>query len=143
VIEFSPQISSPAVLRRNHRCSSAGFAARLTSLQAPQLDFGFYASPQGRNIITGPLQSTVHRCQKKETPTYTPLPSPYPISTLTIPRLPEALARDKRVQGKALGLKTTFFNVSSRLVLQSFERQHGASTLLLFPHRAVRMVRVG
>lgn len=46
-------------------------------------------------------------------------------------------------QGKGARIENYVFVVSSRLVLQSCERQHGASTLLLCPQCAVGMVGQG
>jgi hypothetical protein len=106
-IGFGPQISSPAVLRKNRRRPPACLPTEPVGVQAPQLDFGFHAP---KDIITGPLFLLFTQI-KRNTPTCTtPNDNDLYIPTLTVPK------------AKALGLKTTFSIVSSRLVLQSCER---------------------
>jgi hypothetical protein len=86
---------------------------KLMAIRAPQLDFGFYAPPQWRNIITGPFDLLFRQNEKSKThprTTRISIQPPNPTTTTTHPH----------TQGARI--ENYVFVVSSKLALQSCER---------------------
>jgi hypothetical protein len=126
-IFFGPQISSPAVLRRNLVCVSLIRLSTFQQATSGLLNSTLALMPH-RDIITGPLSARLYneRFVRKEQPTYRSTDSQTNKPQRQRPRFPTCNAST----AKALGLKTTI-NCHKRTSSSKLLRQ-GSTALQLF-----------
>jgi hypothetical protein len=135
------------VLRLALLLSSEGTAdARRSALQPNQQDSGLLNSTlafrphlKGETSSPDPFDLLFNKCRKRE--------HPRTLNSQAQTQQPRHTNNtndcSKASRRHGARIENYIFDVSSKLVLHSFERQHGASSLLRFPQCAVETVGAG